>query len=107
VGDVQYAGLITTLILFWLFFGHFHRSLFEKSPFWNSSVGTILAVAMWTIPLAFIGSRWAWGKIRNKTLITSFLNITSLIVILMPLYTAGSYGIQAARQMKKYEENQS
>jgi hypothetical protein len=37
VRNLHQAGLLTTLILFWLFFGHFHRAVYELSPFWNTT----------------------------------------------------------------------
>lgn len=92
--DIQYAGLVTTLMVFWIFFGHFHRSLFEKSSFWNSLLGILLALTIWTTPLIFIGSKWAWKRISNHNLITSFLNITSVIVVLFPIYVAGDSWIK-------------
>jgi hypothetical protein len=92
--DSQHAGLITTLVLFWLFFGHIHRSLVEKSVFWNTLWGTSIALAAWTIPLMWIGSKWAWKKITNRTFITSFLNTTSIIVVLLPVYITGKSLVQ-------------
>ncbi len=83
------AGLVTTLILFWIFFGHFYRALFEISPFWNTTPGILLAFLLWTVPLAFLGSPWTWRHISHPGLVNDFLNITSIIVIMYPLYVAG------------------
>lgn len=84
LADTQHAGLITTLVVFWLFFGHIHRFLSERTIFWNTPWGTWLAFFLWTIPLVFIGSRWAWNKITNRKFITYFLNSTSVFVVLLP-----------------------
>ena len=105
--DTQYAGLVTTLAVFWLFFGHFHRSLFEKSSFWNSLLGILLALMIWTIPLIFIGSKWAWKRISNHNLITSFLNITSVIVVLFPIYVAGDSWVKTNLLAGKVDNRQS
>lgn len=99
--DVQHAGLVTTLALFWFFFGHFHRSLFEKSPFWDSPAGLLLALAIWTLPLFLMGSNWVWARIKKRSLITNFLNVTSFIVILLPVYTAGNSWIQSVLQTRQ------
>ena len=104
--DNQYAGLVTTLAVFWLFFGHFHRSLFEKSSFWNSLLGIFLALMIWTIPLFFIGSKWAWKRISNQNLITSFLNVTSVIVVLFPVYVAGDSWIKTDLLTRKMDDRE-
>ena len=101
--DSQYTGLVVTLSLFWFFFGHFHRALLENSPFWNTLPGVFLAVILWTAPLVFLGSKWAWNHIKNRRLVTSFLNLTSIFVVLFPAYlTAGSI-LQTVRQTRIYE----
>jgi len=106
-GDRQHAGLVATLALFWFFFGHFHRALFEKSPFWNTSLGTSSAFAIWTLPLVFLGSTWAWKHIRNHGLITVFLNLTSIFVVLFPVYSTGISLIQTIKQISLYETQRS
>ena len=101
--DSQHAGLITTLVLFWLFFGHIHRSLAEWSNFWTNPLGTSIAFILWTIPLALIGSKWAWKKITNRKFITSFLNSTSIIVVLLPTYVTGKSLAQTIWWSRVYE----
>jgi hypothetical protein len=90
VGNVLRAGLITTLILFWLFLGHFHRALYEISPFWNTTLGVLLAFVIWTIPVVFLGSRWTWLHISHPVSINTFLNLTSIIVVLYPAFVAAN-----------------
>jgi hypothetical protein len=102
-GDAQYAGLVTTLGLFWFFFGHFHRELFNELPFWGTTLGTLLAFVMWTAPLVFLGSAWAWKRISNRGLITNVLNLTSVIVVLYPAFITG----QTVRQTILYENSLS
>ncbi|HSL46070.1 MAG TPA: hypothetical protein VK897_21730 [Anaerolineales bacterium] len=101
--DARYAGLVATLILFWLFFGHFERALFEKSPFWGTSWGILIAFFMWTSPLVLLGSPWTWRHISNRSLVTSFLNLTSFFVVLLPVYTTGVSIIQTIDQTRKTE----
>lgn len=95
--NLHRAGLITTLIIFWLFFGHFHRALFELSPFWNTPFGILLAFILWTAPLAFLGSGWTWRHISNPGLITSIFNLTSIFVLLYPVYITGNTYFQIAK----------
>jgi hypothetical protein len=101
--DPQYAGLAATLLLFWLFFGHFQRALLEQSPFWDTAWATTLAFAAWTAPLGFLGSRWSWNHVKNRALITSFLNFTSIFVVLLPAYSMVGSVIQTIRQTQMYE----
>lgn len=103
VKDPDRAGLITTLILFGLFFGHFHRALFELAPFWNTPMGILLAFIMWMGTLAFFGSKWTWRRITIPGFITSFLNVTSFIVILYPTYIAINSALQIARHAGSYQ----
>ena len=104
--DSQHAGLASTLALFWFFFGHFHRTLLEQSVFWDTRLGVILAFAVWTIPLTMLGSKQAWARISNRNLVTSFLNLTSVFVVLMPLYLTGSALIQTIWQTRAYKTHQ-
>ncbi len=104
--DHDRAGLITTFILFWLFFGHFHRTLFEESPFWNTLPGILLALVIWTTPLVLLGSTWAWNHITNRGFITSFLNLTSLFVIALPVYATGNSLLQIAMHAEGLREIQ-
>ncbi len=105
--DAQYAGLATTLGLFWFYFGHFQRALFEESPFWDTFSGKLLAFTMWTLPLGFLASQWAWKHISNRTLVTKILNIASVIVILIPAYVTLNTFIQTIKQSKLDEDRQS
>jgi hypothetical protein len=105
--DPQRTGLVVTLTLFWFFFGHFPRVLTEKSMFWSTPWGLAIAFALWTIPLAFLGSRWTWSRITNPKLVTSFLNVTSLFVILSPAFVTGSFLFQTMRQEAVYAVQRS
>ena len=96
--DIHYVGLVTTLSLFWFFFGHFSRVLQERSPFWNTATGTTIALLVWTVPMAFMGSQWTWQRIHNPTFITTFLNVTSAVLVVVPTYQAGGYALQTIFQ---------
>ena len=105
--DNQRAALVTTLVLFWLFFGHIHRFLSEKSVFWITPIGTLSALLLWTIPLALLGSRWAWSKITNRRFITSFLNATSIVAVLLPGYVTGRALIETMWWSSVYQNQRS
>lgn len=102
-GDPQYTGLIISLGIFWFFFGHFHRALFEKSPFWGTTLGILLAFSIWTIPIAFLVSKWTWDQISNRGLVTNIMNFSAVIVVLLPAYATGNTLIQAIKQTRSYE----
>ena len=84
LADTQRAAFISTLALFWLFFGHILRYFSEKSVFWTTPIGILSAFILWTTPLLFFSSNWTWNKITNRKFITLFLNATSIIVVLLP-----------------------
>lgn len=105
--DGQYAGLVTTLALFWMFFGHIQRALFETSPFWGTPPGILVAFIAWTVPLVFLGSPWTWKRISNRAFVTSMLNFTSGFAILLPAYNTGSSLIQTTGQIMVYENRLS
>jgi hypothetical protein len=107
VADSQRAGLITTLVLFWLFFGHIQRFLGEKSGFWNTQWGMFAALLLWSLPLFWLGSRWTWNKINNRKFITLFLNATSIIVVLFPLYVTGRALIETRWWSSVYENRRT
>jgi hypothetical protein len=107
VQNLHRAGLLTTLLLFWFFFGHFHRALFEISPFWNTTLGILLAFILWTAPLAFLGSGWTWRHISNPGLITSIFNLTSIFVLFYPVYISGNAYIQIARHSRNSLETKT
>ena len=96
--DPQYAGLVTTLAFFWFYFGHFQRALFEESPFWDTIPGKLLAFIVWTAPLAFLASKWAWNHITNRRLVTNIMNLASVIVVLIPAYVTWTTFLQTVRQ---------
>ena len=82
--DIQRAALVTTLFIFWLFFGHIQRFLSEQSVFWSTPLGTLIAFLLWSLPLLGLGSSWAWNRITNRKFITTFLGTTALIAVLLP-----------------------
>ena len=88
IPDPHYVGLLTTLGLFWFFFGHFARVLEAHSEFWSTGAGLILAGTLWTGPLAFMASPWTWRHIQNRAFITTFLNATSAVIVLFPAVQA-------------------
>ncbi len=96
--DAQYAGLVATFALFWFFFGHFARVLQEKWAFWSTPAGIMLAFIVWTAPLVFMSSRWAWQRIRNPVFVTTFLNATSALLVVLPSFQAGGYVLQTLFQ---------
>lgn len=85
--DAQRAGFASTLFLAWLFMGHVYRLLSGWSPFWRTTVGGWIALLMISLPFGVLASGWIWKKIANKNTITNFLNVVSVVLIVVPLIT--------------------
>ena len=92
--EAQYAAFVVTLAIFWFFLGHFQRMLYERSELWGTFYGICIAFMIWTVPLVLLGSPWAWRQIRNPHLVTSSLNLTSMFVLLIPVFVTGGSVIQ-------------
>jgi len=97
-GDNQRAGLITSLILAWLFSGHLRNVWIDTFAFTPTFTQDILFLMAWGLLLTFLGSKWLWMKIKIPEMVTNFLNVTSWVVILLPLYSAVVFTSQAIRQ---------
>lgn len=105
--DRQYAGLLATLAVIWLFFGQIQRQLFERSPFWDTSSGMLIAFIAWTAIFVFLGSRRVWHWFDNRASVTSMLNIISFVSLLFPAYMTGGAIIESASQIKMIESRRS
>ena len=88
------AGLIASLGLFWFVFGHLYHVLQGSPTFNRIPANTLLALLVWSLPLLLLGSKWAWDRIGGTGLLTSFLNTTSIIVLILPTFTTLRYGVQ-------------
>ena len=84
--DRAYAGWATTLLLVWFFSGHVYRLLLGLSLFWQSAFGGVLAVIIVTLPVGLLASRYVWGRITGKQAMTTFLNGTSLVLVIFSLW---------------------
>lgn len=94
-GDRERAGFIASLALFWLVFGHLYRVLQENPKFYVLPANAVLALVAWSAPLILLGSRWAWRRIGKAGLITTFLNATSVFVLVLPTFTTIQYGLRS------------
>lgn len=99
-GDPQHAGLITTLGLGWLFFGHLRNALMEVTDSSFSMTQQLLLLGVWSLLLFFLGSKWLWKRIKIPELVTNFLNVTSWAVILLPTYFVISFTVQSIQQAR-------
>ena len=93
--DRERAGFIASLGLFWFFFGHLYHVLQGNPKFNDFPASTILALLAWSAPLLLLGSKWAWKRIGQTGLPTTFLNATSVFVLILPIFTTLRYGIQS------------
>ncbi len=105
--DQEYAGFVTTLFLNWIFIGYLYRILLDQSPFWGTSIGGFIFFLIITVPLAFLVSRWLWKKITGHQTITTFMNVTSLILVIFPLWTMAGIIFTGKLQLTLARELQS
>ena len=105
--DQEYAGFVTTLFLNWMFMGHLYRFLSEQSPFWRTPMGGIFALLLATVPLGLLASRWLWNQLSNSRLITAFLNVTSFVLIIYPLWITISTFYVGQAQAQLIRERQA
>jgi Sulfatase len=89
------AGLIASLGVFWFVFGHLYHVLQGTPKFNDLPANIFLALLAWTAPLLLLGSHWAWKRIGRTGLLTTFLNATSIFVLILPTFTTLRYGIQS------------
>jgi hypothetical protein len=97
-GNRQHAGLITTLVIAWLFSGHIRNVLVTSLSITPTFSQDVLFLAGWGLLLIFLGSTWLWAKIKVPELVTNFLNVTSWVVILLPTYFVIVFIGQAIKQ---------
>ena len=105
--DHEYAGFVSTLFLNWIFMGHLYRLLLERSSFWRTSLGGFCAFLLISVPLGFLASRWVWNKLSGRKAITTFLNVTSLALIIFPLWITINILYNGNRQIRLIREQKA
>lgn len=105
--NFEYAGFVSTLILNWLFLGHLYRFFLDWSSFWKTPIGILLAILLISLPIALLASRWLWRKLSSSRSITKFLNVTSLALILYPIWTTIGMVHEGNAQMQRVKEMQA
>lgn len=98
VKDEQRAGFIVTLILAWLFSGHLRNTIYEVFFVKPTFAIDVFLIFSWGVLLTFLGSIWLWKRIKQPELLTNFLNVTSWVVIILPLYFVFAFTRQAIQQ---------
>lgn len=106
-GDNHRAGLLFILFLAWFFFGHVYRLLVASLKLTPSPVADFILLALWSMLLLLLGTRKAWEKIKNPELLTNFLNVTSWIILILPLYLTGSSALRIIHQNKLVREQRN
>jgi len=96
--DNQRAGFLFTLFLAWFFSGHLYRLLVSSMKLTPSTITDFILLAFWSAVLFFLGSRKVWDKIKIPELLTNFLNVTSWIILILPLYLTSSSTLQSIQQ---------
>lgn len=86
VKEPDYTGYLTTLSIFLFFFyGDFYNLIAPILPATNGISPNFAALIFWAFLLGAAGSRRAWKLIESKK-ITKLLNISTLIVLIFPVY---------------------
>jgi hypothetical protein len=106
--DQEYAGFASTLFINWLFLGHLYRFLLERSSFWRTPLGGLAVFLLISIPLGFLASKWAWNALSGSTskAITTFLNVASISLIVIPLWTTITIFYKGHQQLQAIKEQQ-
>lgn len=107
-GNEHRAGLWSTISLAWLFFGHPYRLLISTFALIKSPRTDFILLAIWSVVLFKLGTLKLWNKTQSLNTLTNFLNITSWIILILPLYlTASSFfhSIQQDMAVRKQVSN--
>lgn len=107
ISDKQYAGYVASLCVVWSFFGRFQRELFERSAFWDTSPGIIIAFIAWTAVFIFLGNKKIWSWLYTQTPATYLLNLISFFLLLFPVFMTSRAVINSMKQTKIYEAHNS
>ncbi|HET9912747.1 MAG TPA: hypothetical protein VFQ13_12700 [Anaerolineales bacterium] len=105
--DHQHAGFVSTIFLNWIFMGHLYRFLLEQSPFWRTPLGGFCAFLLITVPLGFLASSWVWKRLSNPGMITTFLNIVSLVLVIYPSWITIAVLYKGNSQIRIVREQQA
>jgi hypothetical protein len=105
--DSEYAGFVSTLFLNWIFIGYVYRILLNWSSFWQTFLGGFCAFLLGSLPLAFLASPWLWKRISHSRTITVFMNATSVILVLFPLWTTLGILYKGNTQIRHAKELQA
>jgi len=83
-----------------LFTGHIRNLLITSFGFTPTLFQDLSLLVAWSLFLILLGSTAVWRRIKIPELITNFLNVTSWVVILIPLYFVGVFTYQEIQQAK-------
>jgi hypothetical protein len=103
--DRERAGFIASLGLFWFVFGHLYHVLQGNPKFNDLPANTFLALIAWSAPLILLGSKWTWMRIGRTGLLTTFLNATSIFVLILPTFIILRYSLQSVAYNRNSFEN--
>lgn len=106
-GDHGYAGFVGTLFLNWFFMGYMYRYLLETSSFWHTAFGGLLALLIVSLPIYLLTKRRLWEKLSMRDMVTLFLNATSVVLIIFPLWTTAGILLRGTEDVKMVKTIQS
>jgi hypothetical protein len=101
------AGWITALVLLWVFFGHIQRLLYEAGRLAAHPGRSVLLLLAWSCLLILLGSPAFWRQIRKPRRLTNYLNMTSVILIIFPVYMTITFWGQIFQQTQILSQNRT
>jgi hypothetical protein len=102
--DTERAAFITTLVFLWaIYFGHVDRFTSFYPSYRRIPNYRLITLATWTAVLLSLGSTWVWKRLVKFHIITTLLNVTSSIVLIIPIVTTIIVGTQSAKFSKVIE----
>jgi hypothetical protein len=91
------ACFLSFVLLVWLlFFGHLYNILIGSSILPSININPWTMLGTWTLMLAVLASNWGWKRLNNPQMVSTFLNLTSLIVIIPPIIRLTTFYVENA-----------
>ena len=102
--DKNHAGILTTTLIFAIvFYGHATNFLRQYFPI--PSRVNLLIFGFWLFVFFLFSTNWFWRYIRSPQSVTRYLNITSIIVLILPVFVFVKNAVADSRSFKLVHEH--
>lgn len=99
--DLDRAGFISTLIIFWIFyFGHLFFFVSFLPLLKDLSGKQLLLALAWAGILIGLGNPIIWKSIKNPTMLTGVFNLVATVLITLPLISTLYIAVETNPQQK-------